>query len=301
VPLWSNPCLDERHGRILPAALNCSNIVFPNTLIVGPQKTGSTALGLFLSLHSEAQMNRPVPGSFEELQFFGGANYALGIEWYTKQFDLGDVAASKSVIFEKSATYFDSVDAPRMVHALLPDVRIVVICTEPGDRAYSWYQHMKAHNDSTAQSVTFDELLASTTGLTGRLRARAITAGRYAHHLERWLEMFPSKQIYIMDGEFLKQKPHLAMEKLQRFLQMSPIDYSQLLKFNPKKGFYCAVVSGQEKCLGISKGRQYEAMSSTARTLLHASFHADNLALHKLIVKNGWQTPDWLRSHLAAI
>lgn len=85
-------------------------------------------------------MNRPVPGSFEELQFFGGANYALGIEWYTKQFDLGDAAASKSVIFEKSATYFDSVDAPRMVHALLPDVRIVVICTEPGDRAYSWYQ-----------------------------------------------------------------------------------------------------------------------------------------------------------------
>ncbi|KHN71845.1 Bifunctional heparan sulfate N-deacetylase/N-sulfotransferase 1 [Toxocara canis] len=78
---FQNPCDDSRHEKILPLAFNCSKMPLPNVLIVGPQKTGSTALATYLSLHPNCTTNDPVPSSFEELQFFGGANYGRGILW----------------------------------------------------------------------------------------------------------------------------------------------------------------------------------------------------------------------------
>lgn len=59
----------------------------PRLLIVGPQKTGTTALASFLALSPHFRQNRPVPRSFEEPQFFGGANYERGLRWYTNLFD----------------------------------------------------------------------------------------------------------------------------------------------------------------------------------------------------------------------
>lgn len=41
---FQNPCNDPRHKAILPPSLNCSNLTLPNTLIVGPQKTGGHVL-----------------------------------------------------------------------------------------------------------------------------------------------------------------------------------------------------------------------------------------------------------------
>ncbi|VDN25593.1 unnamed protein product [Gongylonema pulchrum] len=81
VPIWNNPCVDPRHAKILPQALNCTDMPLPNMLIVGPQKTGSTALATFLNLHPNFSTNDPISSSFEELQFFGGPNYARGLLW----------------------------------------------------------------------------------------------------------------------------------------------------------------------------------------------------------------------------
>ena len=49
-PLWTNPCDDQRHVEILPENRRekCKNL--PDFLILGPQKTGSTALHTFLKV-----------------------------------------------------------------------------------------------------------------------------------------------------------------------------------------------------------------------------------------------------------
>jgi hypothetical protein len=47
---------------------------------------------------------------------------------------------SSTLLFEKTANYFDSVKAPMRVEALLPDAKIIVILNDPVRRAYSWYQ-----------------------------------------------------------------------------------------------------------------------------------------------------------------
>lgn len=44
------------------------------------------------------------------------------------------------IIFEKTANYFDNELAPIYIKNLLPESKLIVILTNPIDRAYSWYQ-----------------------------------------------------------------------------------------------------------------------------------------------------------------
>ena len=49
-PLWTNPCADKRHLEITPAGKldKCNDL--PDFIILGPQKTGTTALMSFLKV-----------------------------------------------------------------------------------------------------------------------------------------------------------------------------------------------------------------------------------------------------------
>ncbi|CAJ0584851.1 unnamed protein product, partial [Mesorhabditis spiculigera] len=295
MPVWSHPCVDPRHKTILPPAFNCSNITLPNILIVGPQKTGSSALGNFLSLHPDVSSNVPVSDSFEELQFFGGHHYGNGLEWYIDKF------SPSQFVFEKSATYFDNALAPRQVAALIPNTKIIVILYDPALRAYSWFQHMLAHRDPTAvEAQNLDVVLDATVGPMKKLRSRCVSGGRYVHHIDRWLDFFPASQLLFIDGENFKERPPEIMNKLILDLAMPAFDYRTVLRFSPSKGYWCTLTQGKTKCLGKSKGRHYAPMSDVLRQKLNGIFHADNLALQKLLQKWHIPQPAWLRAALDA-
>ncbi|RXM98429.1 Bifunctional heparan sulfate N-deacetylase/N-sulfotransferase 1 [Acipenser ruthenus] len=135
--LWQDPCEDKRHKDIWSKEKTCDR--FPKLLIIGPQKTGTTALYLFLGMHPDLTSNYPSRETFEEIQFFNGNNYHKGIDWYMEYFPTPSNASS-DFYFEKSANYFDSELAGKRAAALLPKAKILTILINPADRAYSWYQ-----------------------------------------------------------------------------------------------------------------------------------------------------------------
>ena len=102
------------------------------------------------------------------------------------------------------------------------------------------------------------------------LRNRCLNPGKYAQHLERWLAFYPAQQLHIIDGEQLRLNPIDVMNDLQRFLKIAPImDYSNHLRYDPKKGFYCQVLNeSRNKCLGKSKGRIYPEMDEKSTKIL---------------------------------
>lgn len=102
------------------------------------------------------------------------------------------------------------------------------------------------------------------------LRNRCLNPGKYAQHLERWLSYYPAQQVHIIDGEQLRLNPVEVMNDLQRFIKIQPaLDYSNHLRYDVKKGFFCQVVSEKRnKCLGKSKGRQYPLMDERSAKLL---------------------------------
>lgn len=48
--------------------------------------------------------------------------------------------ATAELLFEKSASYFHSEEAPRRAAALVPKARIIATLVDPSDRAYASYQ-----------------------------------------------------------------------------------------------------------------------------------------------------------------
>ncbi|XP_014440331.1 bifunctional heparan sulfate N-deacetylase/N-sulfotransferase 2 isoform X2 [Tupaia chinensis] len=299
-PLWQNPCDDKRHKDIWSKEKTCDRL--PKFLIVGPQKTGTTAIHFFLSLHPAVTSSFPSPSTFEEIQFFSGPNYHKGIDWYMDFFPIPS-NASTDFLFEKSATYFDSEVVPRRGAALLPRAKIITVLTNPADRAYSWYQHQRAHGDPVALNYTFYQVISASSQAPLALRSlrnRCLVPGYYSTHLQRWLTYYPSGQLLIVDGQELRTNPASSMEGIQKFLGITPfLNYTQTLRFDEDKGFWCqGLEGGKTRCLGKSKGRRYPDMDNESRLFLTDFFRNHNLELSKLLSRLGQPVPSWLREEL---
>uniref|UniRef100_K7FKF2 Bifunctional heparan sulfate N-deacetylase/N-sulfotransferase 1 n=1 Tax=Pelodiscus sinensis TaxID=13735 RepID=K7FKF2_PELSI len=299
-PVLQDPCEDKRHKDIWSKEKTCDR--FPKLLIIGPQKTGTTALYLFLGMHPDLSSNYPSSETFEEIQFFNGHNYHKGIDWYMEFFPIPSNTTS-DLYFEKSANYFDSEVAPRRAAALLSKAKVITILINPADRAYSWYQHQRAHDDPVALKYTFHEVITARPEAPQKLRMlqnRCLVPGWYATHIERWLASVAVSQILVLDGKLLRTEPAKVMETVQKFLGVTNfIDYHKTLAFDPKKGFWCQLLEGgKTKCLGKSKGRKYPEMDSDSRAFLRDYYRDHNIELSKLLYKMGQTLPTWLREEL---
>ena len=293
-PIWTNPCDDRRHMEIYPKWKDCEKL--PQVLVIGPQKTGTTALYTFLGMHPNITPNLKSEKHFEEIQFFNWKEYKLGIDWYMKYFP--KVNKSTTVVFEKSANYFDSSLAPRRAAALLPKAKLIVILSDPSKRAYSWYQHQRSHNDSAALKRRFSSIITSndTSNREVRtLRDQCLKPGLYAQHLKRWLRYFKPTQIYTIDGDELVSDPVSVMEGVQEFLGVHPkLDYSRRLKYNKQKGFFCQIFNGRSQCLGKGKGREYPEMDMRAAKYLKGYYRSHNEELFNLLKQLKYDLPSWL-------
>ncbi|CAF5164108.1 unnamed protein product [Rotaria magnacalcarata] len=172
-----------------------------------------------------------------------------------------------------------------------------MILTEPGARAYSRYQHEIAR---TNQTIKFDDLLQLNGNQNSNefhLRQRCLQPGHYAEYLIRWLRYFSSKQIYIIDGDAFRHDPRVILNDIQiSFIQLqNPLNSSELVRYNKKKGFFCPVSNNKRfQCLGKSKGRYYENMSSYARKFLNNYYLLHNQKLIQILRNNNFSFPSWL-------
>ncbi|XP_036159202.1 bifunctional heparan sulfate N-deacetylase/N-sulfotransferase 4 [Myotis myotis] len=299
-PLWQNPCDDKRHKDIWSREKTCEHL--PRFLVIGPQKTGTTALYLFLLMHPSIVGSLPSPRTFEEVQFFNGNNYHKGIDWYMDFFPT-PANVTSDFLFEKSANYFHSEEAPKRAASLVPKAKLITILIDPSDRAYSWYQHQRSHEDPAALRFSFYEVVTTGPGAPSdrkALQRRCLVPGWYAVHIERWLAHFAASQLLIIDGQQLKSDPATVMDGVQKFLGVTPrYNYSEALTFDPQKGFWCQLLEGgKTKCLGKSKGRKYPPMDPQARAFLSGYYRDHNVELSRLLHRLGQPLPAWLRQEL---
>ncbi|XP_075472546.1 bifunctional heparan sulfate N-deacetylase/N-sulfotransferase 3-like isoform X2 [Ascaphus truei] len=302
-PVWQNPCDDKRHRDIWSKEKTCDRL--PKFIVVGPQKTGTTALYLFLVMHPSIISNSPNPQTFEEMQFFNGNNYQRGLDWYMDFFPIPSNVTT-DFLFEKSANYFHSEEAPTRAAALVPKAKVITILIDPSDRAYSWYQHQRAHQDRAALRFSFYEVItagAQTPSDLRSLQRKCLVPGWYSTHIERWLGHFPPAQVHLVDGQQLRIDPANVMDEVQKFLGVSPhYNYSEALTFNAHKGFWCQLLKeGKTKCLGRSKGRKYPPMDSECRAFLSSYYRDHNVELSKLLHRLGQPLPSWLRQELQKV
>uniref|UniRef100_A0A8C2NSH1 [heparan sulfate]-glucosamine N-sulfotransferase n=1 Tax=Capra hircus TaxID=9925 RepID=A0A8C2NSH1_CAPHI len=251
-PLWQNPCDDKRHKDIWSREKTCDHL--PKFLVIGPQKTGKTN--------------------------------QLGSLWVFLYMDFFPTPSNitSDFLFEKSANYFHSEEAPKRAASL----------------------HQRSHEDPAALRFNFYEVI--TTGHWApsdlkTLQRRCLIPGWYAVHIERWLTYFATSQLLIIDGQQLRSDPATVMDEVQKFLGVTLYyNYSEALTFDPQKGFWCQLLEGgKTKCLGKSKGRKYPPMDPESRTFLSNYYRDHNVELSKLLHRLGQPLPSWLRQELQKV
>lgn len=247
----------------------------PDFLVIGAQKAGTTALYAYLRWHPA------IAGPFwKEVSFFD-RHWARGEGWYRGQFPL---RKDGRLVGEASPSYVFHPLAPERVFSLVPDVRLIVLLREPGDRAYSHYQHEVALGREPlsfedALEAEDDRLRGEVERLRGDPKAFSFawwnhtyaSRGLYADQLERWFELFPRGQVLALTTEELGARPGETYASVLSFLGAPP----HALDSYPRVF-----------------DRDYPPMRDETREVLTARFAEPNRRLEQLLGRPlGWPTP----------
>jgi hypothetical protein len=246
----------------------------PDFLVIGAQKAGTTALYAYLRWHPA------IAGPFwKEVSFFD-RHWTRGEAWYRGQFPL---RTEGKLVGEASPSYVFHPLAPERVFSLVPDVKLIVLLREPGDRAHSQYQHTVALG---REPLSFEEALAAEDdrmrGEVERLEADPkafsfawwnqtyASRGLYADQLERWFLRFPSEQVLAITTEELGARPAETYARVLSFLDAPP----HALDAYPRVF-----------------DRDYPPMRGETRRALTARFAEPNRRLERLLDRRlGWPT-----------
>jgi hypothetical protein len=233
--LWQSP--DIRHWRHVFSVNRiyryhtAERRRWPDFIIAGAQKSGTTALYRYLAAHPD--MDPPIT---KKLSFFD-KNFHRGTQWYRLHFSAQSIvpstsgAADKHFTGESTAYYMFHPLAPKRIAETLPQTKIILLLRNPVDRAYSHYQYKLRGGK---EPLNFEEAIdAEADRLVGEeekicrdpnYRSRAhflysyLARGIYIDQIlrcERYLS--PDRMLIIESSRLLKQ-PAEAYEQVLKFL-----------------------------------------------------------------------------------
>lgn len=206
--------------------------VLPNFLIIGAQKSGTTSLYSYLSQHPE------IKRSYEkEVHFFDGGvdpsedSFAKGDRWYRSHFPLQRDISEGQKVFEASPLYLFNPLAPRRIYDLIPEVKLIAVLRNPVDRAISHYFHeQRLHRESLpimeALQIEEERLKPSLEKQDYKshnyIHYSYKSRGRYHEQLKRYFEIFPRKNILLLNSKHLFTDLDGSLEKVCEFVGVAP-------------------------------------------------------------------------------
>lgn len=203
----------------------------PAALIIGAQKAGTTQLHLSLTKHP-----RCFSGATKEMHYFSKRR-DLPISWYRSQFPLRrTVTRVGGICLESTPSYLPSPQALRMIRAVLPDAKLIVLLRDPVDRAFSHFQHYwsrrletRSFQQIVQESIARQEF-APIHGAALRPDAAPLLdyvhRGYYALQIEVLFEQFPRDQVLIIDSADLFDDTNAVCQEVFDFLDLERHDVS---------------------------------------------------------------------------
>ncbi len=203
------------------------NIIKPDFLIIGAQRSGTTWLWNMLQQHPGTDLRLK-----KEIHFFGSAElYSNGKDWYHGHFSHLD--ASK-IIGKASTTYFydyvpywhndtnqlqhdDSLPTiPELITNEIPDVKIILILRDPVQRAVSAYNF----NIGKGRISPFSKLRNI---VVTHPKMRILEYGYYTRYLELWKKFVPPERmrVYVFEDD-IQRSQEQTLQNVYRFLGLAP-------------------------------------------------------------------------------
>jgi len=203
-------------------------MTMPNFLIIGAEKSGTSALYRYLKQHPDIYMS-PVkePGffSFEEDQkpiSAGPAHFTTDlitdIEAYQKLFK--GVSGEKA-IGEATPGYISNPVAPARIKRYIPNAKLIAILRHPAERAYSNYLHalwlgFEPIPDFARALQEEERRIQDGWGKLWRYKRK----GFYYSLLKRYFDMFDRSQIKVYLYEDFRADPFSVLQDIFLFLEV---------------------------------------------------------------------------------
>lgn len=297
------------------------NKTYPDVIIAGVKKCGTTALRNFLKFH-------PQLASIQQETHFFDSKYHMGMEWYLEQMPY---TTPEQLTMVKTPKYFVHPLSPSAIQKHLGgNTKFIFIVRDPVQRAISDFAHVYVSNAQSTSSGshssggggsgssrdtletplttqqeairnmvkrlekhntlpsaikdTFEESVLFPNGSVNTATS-LIDTGIYIKHLRRWLALFPREQMLVLDGEEYIYNPLPTLQQVERFLDLQPYFKEENFYFDVKKSFFC-MAHPVRSCLRDGKGRTHPYVSYDAKQTLYDFYEPYNLELAYVLQHN---------------
>ncbi|MDP8928401.1 MAG: sulfotransferase [Actinomycetota bacterium] len=163
----------------------------PDFIIIGAMKAGTSSLASYLASHPDVFVTNPKEPDF----FIAGGNWERGLDWYTQLFT---EAKEGALLGEASTSYTKHpifTGAPALMHATVPEARLIYLLRDPIDRVVSHYRHQLLRGRETRPlSTALDQ------------DEQYLALSRYGAQLERYLDHFDRAQLLVLYSEDLHDR-----------------------------------------------------------------------------------------------
>ncbi|ODM92994.1 Heparan sulfate glucosamine 3-O-sulfotransferase 5 [Orchesella cincta] len=159
-------------------------------------------------------------------------------------------------------------------------------------------QHEQQHWSSVGAAATSPALLADPPpdgSINTNYKATRISI--YSRYLQRWLDIFPTSQIHVIDGDALIRDPFTQLQEVEKFLNLHATLKREDFYFNSTKGFYCWKKRNENNdtahntvhCLNDSKGRKHPNVDRRVIRKLREFYRPFNEKFYNMVGRDfGW-------------
>ncbi|MCK7590231.1 sulfotransferase domain-containing protein [Subsaxibacter sp. CAU 1640] len=192
---------------------------FPDYIIIGAAKCGTTSLCNYLGVHPKVKMTQP-----KELDFFGREGIEEKLEDYCEHFkDKNGILTG-----EGSVSYMMYSElAALQIKTYAPEVKIIAMLRNPADRFYSDFWFNINRGAIVYKKGMFDGVIDNTMHVPYSpvhkmsYRDSLITKGMYAEHLKHYYKHFNKDQIKVIFFEDFTKDSTKVLNSVFEFLGLS--------------------------------------------------------------------------------
>lgn len=189
-------------------------------LVIGTQKSGTTALDYFLRQNPTIQM----PLKKKELHFFDNDSFDWRSPCYENYHSQFDWSSSNVIRGEVTPIYMYWPSSIERIKAYSPNLKLICILRNPCFRAYSHWRMECARN---MEYLSFSDAIRS-----GRERLKTehkslrthdyVERGFYAHQVQRLLEHFDRQQMLFITSDAFQQSFLTTLNQIAHFIKSEP-------------------------------------------------------------------------------
>ncbi len=192
---------------------------FPNVIIAGAPKCGTSSLYFWLAAHPDACASKAKETFFfadEVNRFNKGCNFKEhGLKAYANHFTH---CSGSKVVFEATAPYIYYETAMQQIAALPSQPKVIFILREPSKRLLSQYLFEK-YRTGTKKNLSIQEYVKL---------PNILEHGMYSEYLSKWIELMGKERIKVYIFEEFIADSRNGMKQLASDVGLDPTFYDSM-------------------------------------------------------------------------